>query len=119
MKRIFPIFVAAAPVLVPIACVPYDTSASQTAQFAPARPIADPPTNRVTAGRALFLKNCAHCHGADAHGNEGPDLYQLDWTDQQIATRIYNGKPGQMTAFRGKLSQDQVNALITYVRTSK
>ena len=40
------------------------------------------------AGRQLFLKNCAHCHGADAHGDEGPDLHNLDWTDEQIATRI-------------------------------
>lgn len=71
----------------------------------------------VTSGRTLFLKNCAHCHGTDAHGDEGPDLHNLDWTDNQIATRIRNGKKGQMTAFAGKVSADQINEIIDYLRT--
>jgi mono/diheme cytochrome c family protein len=71
------------------------------------------------AGRELFMKNCAHCHGADAHGDEGPDLHNLDWTDEQIATRIRNGKKGQMTAFAGKLSAEQISEVIAYLRTLK
>ena len=70
-------------------------------------------------GRALFLKNCAHCHGANARGNEGPDLHKLDWTDAQIATRIRNGKKGQMTAFEGKLQPAEIDAVILYLRTLK
>jgi mono/diheme cytochrome c family protein len=73
----------------------------------------------AAGGRTLFLKNCAHCHGADAHGDEGPDLHNLDWTDDQITTRIRNGKKGQMTAFAGKLSTDQINQLKDYLRTLK
>lgn len=73
----------------------------------------------MAAGRSLFLKNCAHCHGTDAHGDEGPDLHGLDWTDQQIATRIRNGKKGQMTAFDGKLNREQIGDLIAYLRTLK
>jgi cytochrome c oxidase cbb3-type subunit 3 len=69
------------------------------------------------SGRTLFLKNCAHCHGADAHGDEGPDLYNLDWSNGQIATRIQNGKKGQMTAFADKLSGDQIGEIINYLRT--
>lgn len=68
-------------------------------------------------GRLLFLKNCAHCHGADARGDEGPDLHNLDWTDEQIIARIRNGKKNQMTAFAGKLSADQISRLKDYVRT--
>ncbi len=71
----------------------------------------------VAAGRQLFLKNCAHCHGADAHGDEGPDLHNLDWTDEQIATRIRNGKKGQMTAFAGKFSPDQISDVVAYLRS--
>jgi cytochrome c oxidase cbb3-type subunit 3 len=71
------------------------------------------------SGRALFLKNCAHCHGADAYGDEGPDLHDLDWTDKQIADRIRNGKKGQMTAFAGKLSPQEITELIGYLRTLK
>ena len=85
-----------------------DLQATDTVEPAPA-----------TAGRQLFLKNCAHCHGADAHGDEGPDLHNLDWTDEQIATRIRNGKKGQMTAFAGKFSPQQITEVIAYLRTLK
>jgi mono/diheme cytochrome c family protein len=80
-----------------------------------------PPDQRtsVAAGRPLFLKNCVHCHGADAHGDEGPDLHNLEWTDEQIATRIRNGKKGQMTAFAGKFSPQQVRDVVAYLRTLK
>ncbi len=76
-------------------------------------------TALTDAGRQLFLKNCAHCHGADAHGDEGPDLHNLDWTDEQIATRIRNGKKGQMTAFAGKFSPQQIRDVVAYLRTLK
>jgi len=73
----------------------------------------------VAAGQQLFLKNCAHCHGADAHGDEGPDLHNLDWTDEQITTRIRNGKKGQMTAFAGKFAPSQISDVVAYLRTLK
>jgi mono/diheme cytochrome c family protein len=82
----------------------------------PAAPIAKPVS--VTA-RTLFLHNCAHCHAADATGDEGPDLHHLDFTDQWIANRIRNGKAGQMTAFAGKLQPDQISALVAYVQSLK
>ncbi len=78
-----------------------------------------PADANATAGRALFLKNCAHCHAADARGDEGPDLHNLDWPVEQIAARIRNGKPGQMTAFAGKLQPVEITALAVYVRALK
>ena len=119
LKKILPILVLAMPALALISCAQSGASVGRAGPFAPAQPTADSPTNRVAAGRTLFLKNCAHCHGADAHGDEGPDLHDLDWTDQQIATRIRNGKKGQMTAFQGKLKPEQINDLIVYLRTLK
>ena len=70
-------------------------------------------------GRTLFLKNCAHCHADDATGDEGPDLHGLDKSDEWIARRIRNGVKGEMTAFGEKFSQDDVKALIAYLRTLK
>ncbi len=29
---------------------------------------------KVASGAKLFALNCAHCHGVDATGDEGPDL---------------------------------------------
>jgi mono/diheme cytochrome c family protein len=81
---------------------------------APAAPETD-----QAAGRKLFLKNCAHCHGADAHGDEGPDLHNLDLSDDWIANRIRQGRAGQMTAFDGKLTPSEIQALIRYLHTLK
>jgi mono/diheme cytochrome c family protein len=69
--------------------------------------------------RALFLHNCAHCHGADAAGDEGPDLHHLDESGDWIAHRILNGKAGQMTAFKGKLKPEEIQALVAYVQSLK
>ncbi len=73
----------------------------------------------MTNGRALFLRNCAHCHGADAHGDDGPDLHGLGLADDEIAGRIRKGKKGQMTAFAGKLQPAEIDALVAYVQTLK
>jgi mono/diheme cytochrome c family protein len=73
----------------------------------------------VIAGRSLFLKNCAHCHGDDARGDEGPDLHGLSESDDWIARRIRNGVKGEMTAFGAKFSPDDVGTIIAYLRTLK
>src|ERR1700685_310319 len=73
----------------------------------------------VINGRTLFLKNCAHCHGATAHGDDGPDLHDLGFTDDWIANRIRKGKAGQMTAFAGKLQPAEIAALVAYVQSLK
>lgn len=96
------------------------TSCAQSHTDAPAaeQPAISSSAN-AAAGRALFLKNCAHCHGADARGDDGPDLHSLDWTNEQIAARIRNGRKGQMTAFAGKLQPADIDALVQYLRTLK
>jgi len=96
---------------------------SPAASQSPERTVAaqtTPPSEQPGAiGQKLFLKNCAHCHGADAAGDEGPNLHTLDWTDEQMARRIRVGKKGQMTAFAGKLSDQDIRALIGYLRSLK
>src|SRR5271155_992799 len=70
-------------------------------------------------GRKLFLRNCAHCHGASARGDEGPDLHDLGLTDDWVANRIRKGKAGEMTAFAGKLQPAEIDALVAYVQSLK
>jgi len=77
------------------------------------------PSADTSSGRTLFLKNCAHCHGADARGDEGPDLHKLDLSNDWIANRIRKGKAGQMTAFAGKLQPQEIDALVRYVQSLK
>jgi mono/diheme cytochrome c family protein len=70
-------------------------------------------------GYTLFLLNCAHCHGTDARGDEGPDLHGLTKSDARIATLIKNGKKGEMPKFASKLSDSEVQALVAFVRSLK
>lgn len=80
---------------------------------------ASQPATGAINGRTLFLRNCAHCHGATAHGDDGPDLHNLDFTDDWIANRIRKGKAGEMTAFAGKLQPAEIAALVAYVQSLK
>jgi mono/diheme cytochrome c family protein len=68
-------------------------------------------------GRHLFLMNCAHCHGEDARGDEGPDLHDLHRSDARIHDVITAGIKGEMPSFGKKLSDPDVQALTSYLRT--
>ena len=70
-------------------------------------------------GHSLFERNCAHCHGDDARGDEGPTLYDLAISDARIAQRIKEGIKGEMPKFGSKLSDLDVAAIIAYLRTLK
>jgi mono/diheme cytochrome c family protein len=71
----------------------------------------------VTRGRKLFLDSCSHCHGADARGDEGPDLHGVQVSDRYIATIIANGIKGEMPSFARKHGADDIRALTAYLRS--
>lgn len=70
----------------------------------------------------IFSDKCALCHGADGKGvTKGtPDFTNAEWqkkeTDAEFAKKIKDGKK-PMPAFGNKLSEEQINALVQYVRT--
>src|SRR5512144_2621361 len=70
-------------------------------------------------GYTLFMMNCAHCHGSDARGDEGPDLHGINRSDARIASVIKNGIKGEMPKFSAKLSDTDVQALTAFLRTLK
>ena len=72
---------------------------------------------KVAAGAKLFALNCAHCHGVDATGDEGPDLHQVKKTDERIKSTILNGVKGEMPAFAKKLTADDAATLVTFIRS--
>jgi len=66
----------------------------------------------------LFLMNCAHCHGDDAHGTEeAPDLTTLRKSDTRIASVVKNGIKGEMPRFDQKLSDDSVRLLTLFLHS--
>jgi len=78
-----------------------------------------PPTSPalVRQGRKLFLDSCAHCHGADAAGDEGPDLHDLQVSDRYIAHMITFGEPHEMPSFAKKHDTKDIAALTAYLRS--
>jgi mono/diheme cytochrome c family protein len=70
-------------------------------------------------GHKLFDRNCAHCHGDDARGDEGPNLHNLKLSDARITKRIKEGIKGEMPSFGSKLDDRDIQSLIAYLRTLK
>jgi cytochrome c oxidase cbb3-type subunit III len=74
----------------------------------------------LSAGRNLFLNNCAPCHGTDARGARGfPNLTDAEWLwggdPEQIRTTITNGRTGVMPPL-GTVLGDDVDAVVDYVQ---
>jgi mono/diheme cytochrome c family protein len=91
-----------------------NTSKPSGGSTAQSSAIKDP---KVAAGAKLFALNCAHCHGIDATGDEGPDLHKVTKTDERIKSQILNGVKGEMPAFGKKLTQDDVATLVVFIRS--
>jgi mono/diheme cytochrome c family protein len=71
----------------------------------------------VVQGRKTFVTRCAHCHGIDARGDEGPDLHDVQVSDRYIANTILRGIPHEMPSFAKQLKPDDISALTAYVRS--
>jgi mono/diheme cytochrome c family protein len=76
-------------------------------------------TAEAEQGRHLFLMNCAHCHGDDARGDEGPDLHDVHKSDARIHQVITAGIKGEMPSFAKKLGEPEIRQLTAYLRTLK
>jgi cytochrome c6 len=78
---------------------------------------------RAEDGKALFASKCASCHGPDGKGQTKmgekmgvKDLTQIKSSEADIEATITNGKPPKMTAYKDKLTPEQIKALATYVK---
>jgi cbb3-type cytochrome c oxidase subunit III len=78
---------------------------------------AKPPAQTSTDGKSIFSANCASCHtlsAAGATGTIGPNLDQLK-PSFPIAQHQVEVGGGVMPAFKGTLSQAQIDAVAKYV----
>jgi mono/diheme cytochrome c family protein len=73
----------------------------------------------------IYKTNCVSCHGQDGRGSAvGKSLHAADFhsaqvlqqSDAQLAGVIAEGR-GNMPAFGPRLSKDQIDALVKYIRT--
>ena|SRR2546426_11773954 len=80
----------------------------------------------ATTAAELYTKNCASCHGKDGRAKtlkgklkHARNLADGEWqgnvSDERIFNSITNGK-GKMPAFGKKLSEQEIDSLVPYVR---
>jgi mono/diheme cytochrome c family protein len=83
---------------------------------------AAPPHGAPERGRALFLQNCAGCHGVEGKGGIAPALnnpvFQTAATDSFIAETIRAGREHTaMPSFgRAGFGQQEIGDLLAFVR---
>lgn len=88
-----------------------------------------PVTGNARSATQLYSKNCASCHGRDGRSktfkaklNHARNISEPEWqervSDERIFNSIMNGK-GKMPAFGKKLSEPEIDALVTHVRGLK
>ena len=74
-----------------------------------------------TGGELFIAFNCADCHGAGGSGSMAPSLADNRWhfggTAPAVFESIYEGRPDGMPAWGGRISNDQIWMLVTYVRS--
>ena len=96
--------------------------------------IAAPLSALAADAKTNWTNNCAQCHGPDGKANTkmGKTLSAKDLTDPKVQAEFTDAKATQsikegvkqngkttMKAFGGKLTDDEISALVKYVRTLK
>ena len=88
--------------------------------------IHEPLAETTELGAKLYAASCLSCHG-DRKGEGGTGLapphnrtgHTWHHPDAQLKERIFNGTIGfgQMPAFKDKLTEEEVNAVLTFINT--
>jgi len=76
----------------------------------------------IATGAKIFVDyNCIDCHGADGAGAMGPSFQDGRWhfggSPGAVFESIYQGRPDGMPAWGGRISNDQIWMLTSYVRS--
>jgi mono/diheme cytochrome c family protein len=73
----------------------------------------------VQQGQQVYQNNCAQCHGQNGRGGVGPALAgnQSLQNTQMVISQIHNGGGG-MPAFGDQLSDQQIAAVASFIRSS-
>ena len=87
-------------------------------------------TQQQTAGRRLFMQNCSLCHlsrsdnlksteAGSAYGGDLKGLFkgQKPMTDQAVQAFVQQGLPGKMPGFRYGLKPEEIDTIISYLKT--
>lgn len=137
MKRIAQ-FIAAGGLAIPLIIISWTTGATHTATppashgdaQATDQTAASPSSSTARDAGAVFDSKCATCHGKDGRAktlkakfNKARNLTDATWqaevSDERIYNSIANGRGKKMPAFAKKLSREELEGLVVYVRSLK
>jgi mono/diheme cytochrome c family protein len=88
--------------------------------------VVEPSNVSASSAAELYTKHCASCHGKDgrsktfkAKSNHARNLTDAGWqervSEERIFNSIMNGK-GKMPGYGEKLSEQEIDLLVAYVR---
>lgn len=98
----------------------------------PARKLKNPVASNaesIAAGKKLYQRHCASCHGPNGKGDGGmalsggtpSDLTDETWdfgsTDGEIFVNIRDGVSADMLAYKEKLEEKQIWQVVTFIRS--
>lgn len=79
------------------------------------------PPGQASEGEALYLDNCATCHGNDGHGGVGIPLslpsFLEQVSDEYLHLTIRTGRPGRIMPPFYRLSEKQIKQIIGHIRS--
>ena len=85
---------------------------------AAALPLTAQNSSQIKAGAQQFALSCSigYCHGVGGSAGRGPRLKDRQWDKGYLVKTIENGIPGtSMPAWKDKLSQPQISAIVSYI----
>jgi cytochrome c oxidase cbb3-type subunit 3 len=79
------------------------------------------PAAAAPDGARLYGRNCASCHGENGTGGIGIPLalpsFQSSISDDYLRKTIHLGRPGRVMPTFSSLSEDEIDAIVRYVRS--
>ena len=85
-------------------------------------------TDEFAAARKIYAESCVGCHKENGAGGEG--LFEgkkvkvpgykskgaMSASDEKLADYITNGEQDEMPAFKGKLTSEEIQGLVKFIR---
>ncbi|MFQ5774881.1 MAG: c-type cytochrome [Kiloniellaceae bacterium] len=69
-------------------------------------------------GKQLFANTCGFCHHKGGRkAGKGPKLAGSARSDEFLFNRIRNGKRGRMPAYGKTFSEEEIRAIVAYIRS--
>lgn len=91
------------------------------------KPPSRTPLSPAADGNAVYAAHCIKCHGKDGRGFPNyrakgqPDFTDANWqkskTDAQLIAATKSGKGKLMPAFKPKLSDEEITAVVARIRS--